>query len=390
MDGFQTLPTEAEFVQWLEEQVFKEQADVRDIVLEQFAYLNIDTYRKRFLLTFHAEHGMRSFLTVMNTNPSGGPSGVPWPGLEYEVRVRAESMAEASMEITVLDVAPETDLGLVRRTMERYGEVRKCERMTLPAAYRKVEVNKVKVELVRNKERLPNIIHAFGTSLSPDDFLTWKLQYQGCPRYCYLCGATSHEARQCPDRRVIREELGRVVSVVGEEQEVQGLEDLPRPKLSYAAVLKDPSFIDRQRQERDEVAREEEVRREKEEEERQELIRETQERQLRQRASEEMQRQREVQEQDATLVYGPESKEGEQGQTPAGSGKRKAGTPSPKPSSNQNTALKVARLGEENKEEDASGRETWISQVEQEEGESRRSSSSSHLGFNKTCQDGSL
>ena len=126
--------------------------------------------------------------------------------------------------------------------------------------------------------------------------------------------------------------------------------------------------------------------------ERQESIRETQERKHRQRAFEEMQRQNEVLETDLTLVPGPRSKEGEQDQTPVGSGKMKAGMPSPKPSSNQKTALKVARFGEENKNEDGSDGETWISQVEQEEGEnrSRRLSSSSDLDLNKTCQDGSL
>ena len=44
----------------------------------------------------------------------------------------------------------------------------------------KVFVNKVKVELIRNAEELPNIIHALGTGHSTEDFLTWKLQYRGC------------------------------------------------------------------------------------------------------------------------------------------------------------------------------------------------------------------
>ena len=119
------LPTEAEFVQWLEEQVFKKELEVRGTVLEGFKYLSIDTFRKRFLMTFGTEQELGALLSVMNC-----PVGVLWPGLELDVRVRAEAMTKISM-----DVAPETDIELVGQAMGQYGEVKKCERMTLPADY---------------------------------------------------------------------------------------------------------------------------------------------------------------------------------------------------------------------------------------------------------------
>ena len=124
--------------------------------------------------------------------------------------------------------------------------------------FHRVVVNKVKVELVRNETRLPNIIHAFGTTTSPDDFATWKMEYRGCQRYCYGCGATTHEARQCEEQRTNRGRLERMASVVGEEQEETGE---PQP-LSYAAVLKDPTFLARQNKEREEEKRRREERRE--------------------------------------------------------------------------------------------------------------------------------
>ena len=58
-----------------------------------------------------------------------------------------------------------------------------------------------------------------------------------------VSGATSHEARQCTERRVAREKLEKVASLVGEAQ------------LSHAAVLKDPTFLARQRREKEEEAR---------------------------------------------------------------------------------------------------------------------------------------
>jgi hypothetical protein len=120
-----------------------------------------------------------------------------------------------------------------------------------------VQINKVKLELVRNKEKLPNIIHAFGTDHSTEDFLTWKLQYAGSPRYCYGCGQTDHEVRRCPKGRT-RKDLESVTSVVGEERE-ESVGDVPLQD-SYAAVVKHRAFMDKQSRER--VAEENKVRQE--------------------------------------------------------------------------------------------------------------------------------
>ena len=167
-------------------------------------------------------------------------------------------MTRRSMEIIVLDVDPESDEDLARQAMDKYGDVRRCARMRMSGIFHKVVVNKVKVEIVRNEVKLPNIIHAFGTTTSADDFTTWKMEYRGCPRYCYGCGATSHEARQCGERGITRGRLEKMASVVGEEQGGTGA------PLSYAAVLKDPTFLARQKWEREEKsAREETERRER-------------------------------------------------------------------------------------------------------------------------------
>jgi hypothetical protein len=247
---FATLPSEGEFEEWVVKTVFAGKEAALDRVLKGFKYLNIDAFRKRFLLTFDTREQAEELLTTMETH---GPRGVLWPGLDTEVRVRASSMDETIMEIVVLDVAPETDEELVRQALEKYGKVKRCERMRLQGGrFSKVKVNKVKVEMVRNQEVLPNVIHAFGTAASAEDFLTWKMQYRGCPRYCYGCGATSHEARQCREQGFTREELERVRSVVGEEEQTddEALEDQEVPKLSYAAVVKDRTFLAKQRQER--------------------------------------------------------------------------------------------------------------------------------------------
>ena len=252
MEGFQVLPTEEEYVQWLEDEVFKDEWEVLTLVLEGFRHLNVDNFGKKMLMTLTTETQLQAFLSVMNKE--GEPEGRLWPGLEHEVRVRAEAMSKRSMEITVMDVDPESDKELVRRAMEKYGEVRRCERMNLPGRWSRVKVNKVKVELVRNDVKLPNIIHAFGTAASADDFTTWKLQYRGCARYCYGCGATSHEARQCTEKGITKEKLEKVASVVGEEE--IGEAPLPELKLSYAAVIKDPTFLARQRREKEVEAQE--------------------------------------------------------------------------------------------------------------------------------------
>ena len=114
-----------------------------------------------------------------------------------------------------------------------------------------------------NGVKIPNIIHPFGTAASAEDFATWKLQYRGCPRYCFGCGATSHKARHCGERGFTKEKLEKVALLVGEEQEETG-EAWP----SYAAVLKDPTFLARQRREREEEVRRAAVREEQETQER--------------------------------------------------------------------------------------------------------------------------
>ena len=204
---------------------------------------------------------LQTFLRVMKKE---GERGRLWPGLGQEVRVRVETMMRRSMEIIVLDVDPESDKDLVRQAMEKYGDVKRCERMRMSGIFHKVVVNKVKVEIVRNEVKLPNIIHAFGTTTSADDFATWKMEYRGCPRYCYGCGATSHEARQCGERGISRGRLEKMASVVGEEQGGTGA------PLSYAAVLKDPTFLARQKREREEEKQRREERSAREDTERRE------------------------------------------------------------------------------------------------------------------------
>ena len=240
MDEFQTLPTEDEVGQWMEREAFKEDVEALDQVLEGFKAMTMILRTKKIMMTMSNDAQLQTFLTVMMKE---GERGRLWPGLGQEVRVRVEARMGRSMDIIVLNVDPESNVNLVRQAMEKYGEVRRCERMKMSGRFHRVVVNKVKVELVRNETRLPNIIHAFGTTNSPDDFATWKMEYRGCQRYCYGCGATSHEARQGAERGTARGRLERMASVVGEEQEETGE---PQP-LSYAAVLKDPTFLARQK-----------------------------------------------------------------------------------------------------------------------------------------------
>ena len=174
---FATLPDEAEFEQWLVETVFQGREVSLETILEGFKHLNIDGFKKRFLLTFDTKEQSDELLSVMETH---GPRGAMWPGLGSEVRVRASSMDEVVLEVVVHNVVRETDEGLVKRALEKYGKVKRCERMTMPGVrFNRTTLNKVKVELVRNQEVLPNVIHAFGTSLSAEDYVTWKLQYRG-------------------------------------------------------------------------------------------------------------------------------------------------------------------------------------------------------------------
>ena len=247
MDGFDALPSEAEFVQWLDETLFSKEPGTRAIAFNGFKYLNVDTFKKRFLISFNQKEEARAMLRAFESH---GEDGALWPGLEHDVRVRAQSMEELSIEITVLDVAPETSLTLVEEVMGKFGEVKRCVRMRLPEPYNHVQVNKVKVEMVRNKETMPNIIHALGTAYSCEDFLTWKLSYRGCPRYCFGCGDTTHEVRHCPKRGLTKAELGKMMSVVGEVREGGEEGEREVPKLTYAAVLKDPSFMVKQQQEK--------------------------------------------------------------------------------------------------------------------------------------------
>ena len=255
MDQFQTLPSEEEMGQWMEREAFKDDVEAFDQVLEGFKAMTTFTRTKKIMITMSNDAQLQTFLAVMGKD---GEQGRLWPGLGQEVRVRVETRMGRSMDIVVLDVDPESDVDLVRQAMEKYGQVRRCERMKMSGKFHRVVVNKVKVELVRNETRLPNIIHAFGTTTSPDDFATWKMEYRGCQRYCYGCGATSHEARQCEEQRTNRGRLERMASVVGEEQEETGE---PQP-LSYAAVLKDPTYLARQNKEREEEKRRREERRE--------------------------------------------------------------------------------------------------------------------------------
>ena len=214
MDEFQTLPTEDEVGQWMEREAFKEDVEALDQVLEGFKAMTMILRTKKIMMTMSNDAQLQTFLTVMMKE---GERGRLWPGLGQEVRVRVEARMGRSMDIIVLDVDPESNVNLVRQAMEKYGDVRRCERMKMSGKFHRVVVNKVKVELVRNEMRLPNIIHAFGTTNSPDDFATWKMEYRGCQRYCYGCGATSHEARQCEERGTTRGRLERMTSVVGEE-----------------------------------------------------------------------------------------------------------------------------------------------------------------------------
>ena len=104
MEDFQALPTEEEFVQWMEHKVFKDDEDVLTQVLEGFKMLRTEPRTKRMLMTMSSDAQLQAFLGVMKKE---GEQGRLWPGLEHEVRVRAEAMTKRSNEITVLDVDPE-------------------------------------------------------------------------------------------------------------------------------------------------------------------------------------------------------------------------------------------------------------------------------------------
>ena len=103
MDNFQTLPSEQELVDWLDEEVWKDKEDARTQVMEGFRFLSIEQWAKRMILTVSAEEQVNTFLEVMR---KVGERERLWPGLEGEVRVRAEAMTKRSLVITVMDVAP--------------------------------------------------------------------------------------------------------------------------------------------------------------------------------------------------------------------------------------------------------------------------------------------
>ena len=160
---FASLPSEGELEEWLVQTVFERKEEALDRVLDGFKYLNIDDFKKRFLMTFETKEQAEELLTIMEGH---GALGVLWPGLGRVVRVRGSSMDETVMEIVVHNVALETDDDLVRRALEKFGKIKRCERIRMPGGrwFTKVKVNKVKVELIRNNEILPNIIHAFGNT----------------------------------------------------------------------------------------------------------------------------------------------------------------------------------------------------------------------------------
>ena len=125
MDGFLTLPSEGELQDWLVDKVFSgAEEQVRNTIFLGFKYLSVDLFKKRFLITFSTEDNLRAFLEVFGSH---GAQGVMWPG--SDVKVRAQAMEELTMEIILLDVAPETYEELVKTIMGKYGRVVRCERM---------------------------------------------------------------------------------------------------------------------------------------------------------------------------------------------------------------------------------------------------------------------
>ena len=134
-------------------------------------------------MTLSTKTQFQAFLAVMNKD--GEQEGRFWPGLEHKVRLRAQAINKRSIKIIVLDVAPESNTELVKQALEKYGQVKRCERMNLPGAWSRVKVNNGKVELVPKGAKIPNSIHAFGTTKCADDFAAWKLQYRGCARYFF-------------------------------------------------------------------------------------------------------------------------------------------------------------------------------------------------------------
>ena len=135
MEEFQALPTEDELGEWIEKVVFKDDIAALAQVLEGFKALRTVPRTKRIMMTMSNDAQLQAFMTVMMKE---GERGRLWPGLEHEVRVRVEVMTRRSMDIIVLDVDPESDEDLVRQAMEKYGEVKRCERMRMSGIFHKV------------------------------------------------------------------------------------------------------------------------------------------------------------------------------------------------------------------------------------------------------------
>ena len=56
MAGFESLPSEEEFIEWLDELAFKGEEVTRVMVLAGFKALSIDAFKKRFLLLFETQN----------------------------------------------------------------------------------------------------------------------------------------------------------------------------------------------------------------------------------------------------------------------------------------------------------------------------------------------
>ena len=64
MEQFGTLPNGAEFEEWMVSMMFKDDPGALEGVLEDFKYLYIDIFKKRFLLTFEGDFQVKALLTV--------------------------------------------------------------------------------------------------------------------------------------------------------------------------------------------------------------------------------------------------------------------------------------------------------------------------------------
>ena len=124
---FATLLSEGEFEEWLVQTVFGGKETALDRVLEGFKCINIGA----FFMTFETREQAEELLSIMEGH---GSLGVLWPGLGSIVRVKASSMDETVTEITVIDVDTETDEDLVRRALEKFGKIKRCERSCMPGS----------------------------------------------------------------------------------------------------------------------------------------------------------------------------------------------------------------------------------------------------------------